>query len=391
MVSHSGYGFGPHGKGGTQLHSTNLVINECYAYDNNWDGFTINKVDGGTITNSVAYKNGRHGMNICTGSDNIVVENNTIYENGFFYNLNDSEGNGISVQSNTGLTGETSYISTNVVIRNNIIKDNAKYGINFKETLNCVADNNTITGNRRGIYLKYTTDTVIDNNFVLASTIPNCYSFGTSSGTVANNNFCNNDPWGYEAIPELLGDRHHIMVYASNSQATPPQGALVCDGTNDDIQIQAAINYFDGEPGTVELSDGLFNITQQIFIDSNLFLKGQGMDSTTIFTASGANAFEYGIDFIVSNLLAGTIRGISISNVTLEDFTGDGNKLNNDGNAYTRGTGAYGKFGFYCEMCNDVAIRRVAMVSYTGYGFDPHGEAGTFVPSDGLLIDSCQA
>jgi hypothetical protein len=85
------------------------------------------------------------------------------------------------------------------------------------------------------------------------------------------------------------------------------------------------------------------------------------------------------------------MKGLGVVNVKLLHFTGDGNRLMNPGDPYSKISPAYGKFGFYCEACVDVLIKGVGMVSYPGYGFDPHGVKNTDIPSKNLVIDSCYA
>lgn len=98
MNNFTGYGFDPHGTGGTIIPSVDITIDSCFAADNNWDGFAIDKVTNGTITNNIAKNNGRHGFNIITGSQYVLVANNIVQDNGFAYSNNlTTKGNGITV------------------------------------------------------------------------------------------------------------------------------------------------------------------------------------------------------------------------------------------------------------------------------------------------------
>ena len=134
-------------------------------------------------------------------------------------------------------------------------------------------------------------------------------------------------------------------------------GNYKCNGTSDEYWIQQALNTLGANGGgTLILSDGTFFINNQIVLVSNLLFQGQGMSATTIYTVNNASVFKR----------AGTIRGINLVNVVLQDFTGSGNRLNNPGNAYTRYTPAYGKFGFYCEVCTNVLLQRIALNSNIG-------------------------
>ena len=144
-----------------------------------------------------------------------------------------------------------------------------------------------------------------------------------------------------------------LTVVSSTSSI---QGDFKCTGTNDNLIIQQALFQLNATGGTLILSDGTFHISDQLFLVSNLVLKGQGIDITIIRSTDNAGPFAR----------AGTIRGLALTNLVVQDFTGDGNRLNNLGDAYARGTISYGKFGFYCEACSNVLAQRVGMNSYTG-------------------------
>jgi len=67
----------------------------------------------------------------------------------------------------------------------------------------------------------------------------------------------------------------------------------ICDGTADDVQIQAAINALTSVGGTVILSEGNFNIAAKITIKSKCRLVGHGIDITIIKqTANSTISFE---------------------------------------------------------------------------------------------------
>ena len=79
-----------------------------------------------------------------------------------------------------------------------------------------------------------------------------------------------------------------IVVAASDSSPAAKAGAdILCGGTDDQIDIQAA---FDALPsgGTVALLDGTFNCAGNIYPGANTMLRGQGADATFIeFTNNG--------------------------------------------------------------------------------------------------------
>ena len=66
------------------------------------------------------------------------------------------------------------------------------------------------------------------------------------------------------------------FVIAASDSLYPARADYVCDGTDDDVQIQAAINALPAGGGKVVLLDGTFNITTQTNLVSNMVIEGQG-------------------------------------------------------------------------------------------------------------------
>ena len=111
-----------------------------------------------------------------------------------------------------------------------------------------------------------------------------------------------------------------IFVAASDASAASIAAALPqyrCDGTADDVQIQAAITALPAGGGKVVLSEGTFNIAAVISLLSNTWLQGQGR--ATILKRP---------DSVDANFLYGT----SVTNVTLSDFLINGNLAGNSTN-----------------------------------------------------------
>ncbi len=84
------------------------------------------------------------------------------------------------------------------------------------------------------------------------------------------------------------------------------------DGTDDDVQIQAAIDAL--TEGTVFLSEGDFSLGASVTMAASVSLRGQGIDKTTLTVANSAD---------VTAITASSINDFSISG-----FTIDGNKAN---------------------------------------------------------------
>lgn len=114
------------------------------------------------------------------------------------------------------------------------------------------------------------------------------------------------------------------VVAASNASAGWSAGAdYVCDGTSDDVEIQAAITALSATGGTVILSDGLFTVDGQGIstLYTGIHIKGQGIGATTIKLANNQ-------DKDVCNVIYYTAA--AIADVSFSDFTVDGNETNNN-------------------------------------------------------------
>ncbi len=100
-----------------------------------------------------------------------------------------------------------------------------------------------------------------------------------------------------------------------------------CDGTADDVQIQAAIDALDADGGEVALSEGTFTISSSIVIaqDSGQFIVLSGVGLATIITRANS-----------MNADAIQITGSYIKNGEVKDMYLLGNKANN-----TSGHGIY--------------------------------------------------
>jgi len=80
-----------------------------------------------------------------------------------------------------------------------------------------------------------------------------------------------------------------LYVAASDSSSlSQSQADLICDGINDNLEIQKAIDALPAEGGEVVLSEGTFKCTGVIRPKSHSTLKGQGDTKTFLeFTNDG--------------------------------------------------------------------------------------------------------
>jgi len=106
-----------------------------------------------------------------------------------------------------------------------------------------------------------------------------------------------------------------LVVAANDSPAKSKAGAdYVCDGTADDVEIQAAIDALSGNAGSIMLLEGTFNISTTLDLNNTpVKLCGQGINRTILQLANSANT-----KLLVDN---DAITGVEICGI---DFNGNG-------------------------------------------------------------------
>jgi len=117
-----------------------------------------------------------------------------------------------------------------------------------------------------------------------------------------------------------------VTVAASNSQEKNT-AQLICDGSNDQSEIQAAINQVAASGGEVYLLDGTFTVAGDINLASGVNLIGKGAGTTTINVVSEGWILVLGSNTI-SDLQATGKTGffiignhVKMTNVTVRDYT----------------------------------------------------------------------
>lgn len=126
----------------------------------------------------------------------------------------------------------------------------------------------------------------------------------------------------WEHIQELqrvlkypIGRAATLVVAASDASAkVKAQADYVCDGTADDVEIQAAIDALPASGGKVMLSEGTFNVANTISLKSNMSLEGN----------SWATILKQVFDSAVP-----VLKGLDLSNVLIRNLAIDGNKTTN--------------------------------------------------------------
>ncbi len=142
-----------------------------------------------------------------------------------------------------------------------------------------------------------------------------------------------------------------------------------CDGTDDGAQIQDAIDAMNtAGGGVIQLSSGTFTLDTIVSFSclkmkENVYLKGMGIDSTTLFAANDLDYRYLILQYAEQD-----------ENYHFSDFTIDGNKTNQP--TPTKGFGIFAQYpvNFICE--------RVAFRNIGGTGVTVQG-------ADGVWIEDC--
>ncbi|MCY7273460.1 MAG: right-handed parallel beta-helix repeat-containing protein, partial [Phormidesmis sp. CAN_BIN44] len=148
------YGFDPHENPDAVQPTIRFTMVGNLADHNGVDGITLDNLLDSTISDNIVDANGRHGINIVTDSENNLVRNNIVTNNG---------GVGIVVQPGT----ETNRSSDSNRLLNNVIRDNKLSGILVQLSNNTEITGNTIAGNgEHGIRLRGASNSTVSNNII---------------------------------------------------------------------------------------------------------------------------------------------------------------------------------------------------------------------------------
>ncbi len=166
IINWQGYGFDPHGwksAPGGALWSYGLIINDCVAENNDWDGFTLDQTDGIVAKNNIAIKNGRHGFNVVTGSRNVEIHNATSKDNGYYYYTGDS-GCGVTIQNNQA------YGTNNVKVLSSSLVNDKRGGVCINDVFNIeIKQNNINCIGGTCMWLRNSRDLVVTNNYCMTT------------------------------------------------------------------------------------------------------------------------------------------------------------------------------------------------------------------------------
>ncbi len=187
------------------------------------------------------------------------------------------------------------------------------------------------------------------------------------------------DEWEADSF-HLIGDtasqnivRTATLVVAANdaSTASKVQADYVCDGVEDDVQIQLALDALPSGGGTVQLLEGTYETSGFIKPPSYSTLKGQGSNSTIINLAS------HGL--VVSDVSHVRVEGIKITGSPSD------NEVTPEGATNQQALLVYAKDA---DM-EDLYFKDILITTDSLHTFRVCPDTGTTI--DGITFDYCRA
>ena len=152
----AGYGFDPHAYSDV-IPSTHMIIEDCEAFGNEKDGFTLDMVQNSVFRRNYAHDNDRHGFNLTTTATDLTISDSRALNN---------LGTGLTAQNGTH----------DVTIQSSEFSNNALEGIYLRDADGTIVSGNTAQNNKRaGISLRGTDGATVTGNTLIGN------SFGSAS------------------------------------------------------------------------------------------------------------------------------------------------------------------------------------------------------------------
>jgi hypothetical protein len=191
------------------------------------------------------------------------------------------------------------------------------------------------------------------------------------------------------ASNKKLTNRSNIVVVASSTYTDSAD--YYCDGTGDDVEIQAAIDaVYENGGGTVHLTNGDFNLLTQVQVFSNIILEGES--SATILHSERVQIY-HADNAIIKNLTVANITesGLAIGILITDSSISNTNSIINCVVDSVHSTGSQAN-GIFCEtrvspfvssaIIRDCVIRNI--VSNNG-GYVSSGILGANMATNNLV------
>lgn len=161
-----------------------------------------------------------------------------------------------------------------------------------------------------------------------------------------------------QAAVENMGTEAVLVAASDAPQAIKDRAQYLCDGTDDQVQIQAAHDSFT-TGGKVILSVGTFNISAAISIDNDSFtLEGSGNVKPTGATQIGLGTKLQAVTGLTGQvILAGALSTRPIFGCTLKHFTIDGGYIGTATNGITYRSNQGLIFDVHVHRCTGYGVK----------------------------------
>ncbi len=248
IMNCSRYGFDPHEQ------TVGLTIANCVSHDNGADGFTLDFCSNVTLTNNLAYGNGRYGFNLVTGTHDVTMTNNDAHDNG---------ASGISVQTGDN---EIRAWTDSIHITGGTLSQNGRAGIEIKEASHIDISHVVISDNATdGIRLAGVDAISIDGNV---------YSNNGGNGHVSIagylQDFGDSDPLNDVWIPT-----HNVMI----DGVLQPDPAIPSNTALWTYHVTAGDDVITGSAGADTIAAGSGNDTVAGGAGNDVLLGNDGNDT----------------------------------------------------------------------------------------------------------------
>jgi len=165
---------------------------------------------------------------------------------------------------------------------------------------------------------------------------------------------------------------YRVVAASDATDESKKKAHYVCDGTNDHVEIQQAINDLPDSGGIVYLTEGTFNINGRISFDKKIWIIGSGQETTILNLYQLGRAFDcdflgvkniktvqkYGYADFYSPKTANSWLFIQDSSISARGFTSRFLFCNN----VTFGTKINATRAVYISNCRGVKIKIAATI-----------------------------
>ena len=128
--------------------------------------------------------------------------------------------------------------------------------------------------------------------------------------------------WDEVTAGAVTGKPFQTMVVAAADAISSTGADYTCDGTDDQVQINAAITALGATGGIVHLTEGTFYITAHIDLATNTILEGSGPATILKIPTGNASTFD---------MIENSNQSVGNTYLTIRKLTLDGNRANVSG------------------------------------------------------------